>query len=386
MATGLGNRVIHTLAISPDGLTIYAGTGSGTVFEFVRSNSVPGAFAFTDQTNVALSTATESNAITASGINVAASISVGGAVGSEYQIGSGGWTSVTGTVSNGQTVKVRHTSSASYSTTIDTTLTIGGVSDTFSTTTLAAPAPVPGVCGSAAGQSWSSAPAQNLCAPGTASTLTSADGQYRWTCAGLNNGASSPTCIASWTTSGNGSGTITLPPPQSNNQWSLASASFFPVTGHASSPAVAPPTNHNFSHGLAGIVLSGGIHGSSAQIALNFTEAVPEGAVYMKYGKSPQGYSCTGAACNQDHWYEFPREQVQYTNSRKTLSLTIQDGGVGDSDNVPGQITDPGGPVQISAIATSIPALSQWGIIILSSLLLLGTWLITQREKIQIER
>jgi len=30
-ATGLGNRVINALAVSPDGKTVYAGTGSGTV-------------------------------------------------------------------------------------------------------------------------------------------------------------------------------------------------------------------------------------------------------------------------------------------------------------------------------------------------------------------
>jgi len=39
-------------------------------------------------------------------------------------------------INNGDTVVVRHTSSASAATVTNTTLTIGGISDTFSSTTL----------------------------------------------------------------------------------------------------------------------------------------------------------------------------------------------------------------------------------------------------------
>ncbi|HKB69837.1 MAG TPA: hypothetical protein VKH46_03275, partial [Thermoanaerobaculia bacterium] len=38
---------------------------------------------------------------------------------------------------NGDSVRARHTSSASFLTPIDTTVTIGGLSDTFTSTTLA---------------------------------------------------------------------------------------------------------------------------------------------------------------------------------------------------------------------------------------------------------
>ena len=95
----------------------------------------PDAFSFTDQTGVALSTVVTSNSITVSGINAAADISVSGG---EYSINGGGFTSASGTVSNADTVVVRHTSSNANSTAVQTTLTIGGVSDTFSSTTLAA--------------------------------------------------------------------------------------------------------------------------------------------------------------------------------------------------------------------------------------------------------
>jgi len=94
----------------------------------------PDAFSFTDVTDAELSTSYESNAITVAGISAPTPISI---TGGEYSINDGAYTSADGTVSNGQTVKVRLTSSANYSMTRDATLTIGGVSDTFSVTTKA---------------------------------------------------------------------------------------------------------------------------------------------------------------------------------------------------------------------------------------------------------
>ena len=98
-------------------------------------DTTPDAFSFTDQSNVALSSTITSNAITVSGINAPASISVSGGT---YSINGGAYTSASGTVTNGQTVTVRHTSSSANSTATNTTLTIGGVSDTFTSTTAAA--------------------------------------------------------------------------------------------------------------------------------------------------------------------------------------------------------------------------------------------------------
>jgi hypothetical protein len=98
-------------------------------------DTTPDAFSFTDQTDVALSTMIESNAITVAGINASADVWAGG---EEYSINDGAYTSISGAVSVGDTVKVRHTSSASNSTAVDTILTIGGVSDTFTSTTVAA--------------------------------------------------------------------------------------------------------------------------------------------------------------------------------------------------------------------------------------------------------
>lgn len=98
----------------------------------------PDAFTFTDQTGVAPSTVIESNTITVTGIAAASLISI---TGGEYAIdtgsGFGAWTSAPGTVDDGDQVKVRHTSSADFLGNTSTTLTIGGVSDTFMSTTQA---------------------------------------------------------------------------------------------------------------------------------------------------------------------------------------------------------------------------------------------------------
>lgn len=107
------------------------------------TDTTPSAFSFTAQTGAALSTATESNAITVTGINAAANISISGG---QYAVSTnsggtwGAYTAGAGTVNLNDQVKVKLTSSGSYSTATTATLTIGGVSAAFSVTTQAAPA------------------------------------------------------------------------------------------------------------------------------------------------------------------------------------------------------------------------------------------------------
>ena len=98
-------------------------------------------FTFTDQTGVARSTLATSNTIVVWWIdpNATASISIEGGV---YSVNGGAYTSSPGTVSYGNSVQVRQTSSPSYGATTNATLTIGAISDTFSVTTLANTSPV----------------------------------------------------------------------------------------------------------------------------------------------------------------------------------------------------------------------------------------------------
>jgi hypothetical protein len=98
-----------------------------------EDDTTPDAFSFTDQSGVELEAEITSVPITITGINAAAAITV---TGGTYDInGSGTFVSTEGTVNNGDTVRARHTSSAEYLTTVNTIVTIGGVSDTFSSQT-----------------------------------------------------------------------------------------------------------------------------------------------------------------------------------------------------------------------------------------------------------
>jgi len=107
------------------------GGGSATV-TVNTTDTVPNTFSLADQTDVAQGTLVQSTAFTVTGIDAPTAISV---TGGEYSIDGGSYTSSPGTVSSGQTVRVRHTSSANPSTTVATVVTIGGISDTFSSTT-----------------------------------------------------------------------------------------------------------------------------------------------------------------------------------------------------------------------------------------------------------
>jgi len=117
-----------------------AGLGTSTVAVTLQSEDIPpdttpDAFSFSDQTGLPPNAEVQSNEITVAGVNAPAPISI---VGGEYSINGGAFTATAGTVPNGARVRVRVTASINYSTTVSATLTIGGVSDTFSVLTRAA--------------------------------------------------------------------------------------------------------------------------------------------------------------------------------------------------------------------------------------------------------
>lgn len=107
---------------------------SNTIQKTVGEDTTPDAFNLGgNYTDAAISTYYYSNTITVSGINAASPVSTNGGV--QWQKNSGSWTSSSGTVVNGDTVRVRMLSSSNFNTTTTATLTIGGVSDSFSVTT-----------------------------------------------------------------------------------------------------------------------------------------------------------------------------------------------------------------------------------------------------------
>jgi hypothetical protein len=98
------------------------------------ADTTPSAFDFTNQSDLNLSTLTYSNTQTISGINQ--SVSVSATNGAQFSINGGGYTT-SGSISNGQSLRVRLTSSGSYSTSVSTTITVGGTTDVWAITTRA---------------------------------------------------------------------------------------------------------------------------------------------------------------------------------------------------------------------------------------------------------
>jgi hypothetical protein len=122
--TWSGNNTYITGPITAD-CTVKA------AFSLIPDTS-PDAFTFADQTGVTMNTVVTSHAITVTGINTGAPISI---TGGEYSVNGGAYTTADGVVNDRDTIEVRVTSSGSSLTTMNATLTIGGVSDTFSVTT-----------------------------------------------------------------------------------------------------------------------------------------------------------------------------------------------------------------------------------------------------------
>ncbi|MCW5592007.1 MAG: pre-peptidase C-terminal domain-containing protein [Burkholderiales bacterium] len=131
-AAGGATCTVSLAAVSP----ATTGTPSAHAVSVVVPDTTPNAFGFTSQTGLVPETTVTSNTITPAGYNTAAAISVANGT---YSIGcsEAGFTSTAGTITPGQSVCVRHNASAGFGATVTTTLTIGGVAGSFSSTTVA---------------------------------------------------------------------------------------------------------------------------------------------------------------------------------------------------------------------------------------------------------
>jgi lysophospholipase L1-like esterase len=133
-------------SIAPDGLHLNDG-GHTLVADTVLpallalpatspQDATPDAFAFTAGTNLEPSAVTLSNQVTITGIGGETAISV---TGCEYSINGGAYTSTSGTILNGDTLRLRATSDADTGDTKTVSVTVGTVTQSWSLTTTTAP-------------------------------------------------------------------------------------------------------------------------------------------------------------------------------------------------------------------------------------------------------
>lgn len=146
-----------------------------------------------------------------------------------------------------------------------------------------------------------------------------------------------------------GSGQTTVTLSNASAACGFASAQFSAASG--------APSGWVFPYGLFAFHADGCAPGSTLTLVFTFPGAVPAGTAFGKFGPT-QDQPAT------PHWYQLPA-----SISGNQLTVTLTDGGAGDSDlAVNGQFTDPGGAV-IAANAAAIPTLAEWSMVLMVTLL-----------------
>ena len=117
-----------TIAVTVGGVT-----GNFVISTATPSDTTPNAFSFNDVTGSNASTVNTSNTINISGIDAAATVTASG--NGTVSVNGGSYTNST-TITNGQSINVRLTSNATLGTSnfVETTINIGGVTDTWRVT------------------------------------------------------------------------------------------------------------------------------------------------------------------------------------------------------------------------------------------------------------
>lgn len=117
-----GNTYYHDLDLSVDGAVV--------------DDTTPDSFTFTAVTNATLNTTYTSNEVTISGLGsgINADLTI---VDGLYSKNGGSYVSTAGTITNGDTLRVRRNSSSSYGTAVDLDVTVGTYTTQYSITTTA---------------------------------------------------------------------------------------------------------------------------------------------------------------------------------------------------------------------------------------------------------
>lgn len=155
---GIGNVTpvdsgTYNLVVGPTQTTVYTltaigatGTATETVtVTVIAPDTEPDLFTFPSVQGADLNTLYTSDTVTISGLGAGISLNVSATNGAETSVAGGAFSTTTKTITNGQTLRVRMTSSASYDATKTTTVSVGTVSGTWSISTKSPPAQIPNV-------------------------------------------------------------------------------------------------------------------------------------------------------------------------------------------------------------------------------------------------
>lgn len=131
-----------TFATAATATLTIGGVSADFIVTTAPADITPDPFTFIPQSGVAPYTVITSNVITVAGIDSPSAITI---VGGMYSINGAVYTNAAGTVQNGDTISLQVLSSTRFATSVQATLTIGGISGTFDVITRGAPLaqPVP---------------------------------------------------------------------------------------------------------------------------------------------------------------------------------------------------------------------------------------------------
>jgi hypothetical protein len=174
---------------------------------------------------------------------------------------------------------------------------------------------IAGLCGSAHGEASLQSPVSSLCLSGSASTVTTANGGYSWTCQPIGN-ASASQCSAPGASITGGAGTVSF---------GLVQGSGCQIeTAELTQPPVAGPKGGSVPFGVVSFNLAN-CEASTVTVNMTFSNRV-EGLVLWKWMRQT--------------WTTNPSAVL----SGNTATFSIEDNGPYDASPVRGVISDPTGP------------------------------------------
>ncbi|UCU99363.1 IPTL-CTERM sorting domain-containing protein [Acidovorax radicis] len=195
--------------------------------------------------------------------------------------------------------------------------------------------------------------ATNLAGTGTASLASTAVTPQLLTVSGTVPGMAGP---ATATLSGGG-----------------ASCTLNPTSGFASlsNPAPAGKTMPYGEYAFQSTSCVG-----TVTMEITYPQALPAGMQFWKYGPPT---AAVGGVVAASTWFQFGG--VTLSGDRKTVTYSITDNGVGDSDATVGSISDPFAPVvgPVASDAVGIPVDAPWALGLLSAMLGFMGWRRQQR-------
>ncbi len=111
-----------------------------------------------------------------------------------------------------------------------------------------------------------------------------------------------------------------------------------------------------------------GCPGDTLSVSLTYPQPLPAGVRFLKFGPPAAGQPAA--------WFELQAASYALSGDRRTVTYSVTDNQAGDSNTAAGAIEDPFAPMVflLAAGVTSVPTLSEWGLMLMGLLIGLTAW------------